>query len=169
MTHTQDATALADALEHLRTTIEAVEKCRDTRPLVFTLTHSDPISVGDLRVVYTAFLRAAPPPADAVRQALETDMRCKLSLLLDASHSGQRYGEAMRTFLESVAALSTPSVSAHPKAEAVVCSHPQATVWFYRDGDTFMRCPDCGLRWCEAEIAHPQPPAANVRITKESI
>src|SRR5258708_7647491 len=28
------------------------------------------------------------------------------------------------------------------------CSHPKAKVWFYRDDDTYMRCEDCGRRWC---------------------
>lgn len=44
-----------------------------------------------------------------------------------------------------------------PSAERVTtCKHPHAAVWFYRDDDTYMRCPDCNSRW-SVEKASPVP------------
>jgi len=36
------------------------------------------------------------------------------------------------------------------------CTHPKARVWFYRDGDTYMICPECLAKWRkEAPVRKP--------------
>jgi hypothetical protein len=57
-------------------------------------------------------------------------------------------------------ALTEPQTLSKPEEKR--CLHPRAEVWFYRDDDTYMRCPDCNSRWCEDGHAHSRPKCGGV-------
>lgn len=60
-----------ELLERLATTVERCSKCRDDRPLVFTLCHDDPLTVGDLRGLLAAL---KPAQCSAVSVTLIEDL-----------------------------------------------------------------------------------------------
>jgi len=94
------------------------------------------------------------------------DRGALLELLSNAYNEG--FGEGMREHSSSkggwpwssrkqkYSALLDKALSAVTSTECGVqspCSHPKAKVWCYRDDDTYMRCEDCGRRWCESPTA----------------